>query len=73
MKITVTKENQVNSDMFYHITAKDSKGSPVKCRRNGKTKTWITRPLLFSIPVVCGLRDYFHIDNMNCHFWQVEK
>lgn len=72
MKTTVTKKNQENAREFFHITAKDSKDKPVKCRRNGKTKTWKTRPTEFKIPVKYGMYDYFYIDQNNCKEWEVE-
>lgn len=31
------------------------------CRRNGKTKTWKTRPDDFRIPVKCGFRTTFQL------------
>lgn len=34
-------------------------------RRNGKTRTWKTRPDDFHIPVKFGLRGYGIVDNMN--------
>ena len=72
MKATVTKENQETAREFFHVSVKDSKGNPVKCRRNGKTKTWKTRPLEFKIPVKYGMYDYFYIDQNNCKDWEVE-
>jgi len=34
-------------------------------RRNGRTKTWKTRPDQFSIPVKYGLHSYGRIDHTN--------
>jgi hypothetical protein len=41
----------------------DSKQGPVRWRRNGKTKTWKTRPGEFQIPIKHGLRSYDYITN----------
>jgi hypothetical protein len=40
-------------------------GEERRCRRNGKTKTWKTRPGEFRIPVKCGLYEYFYITHEN--------
>ncbi len=44
-----------------------------KLRRNGKTKTWKTRPGEFRIPVKAGLRSCAYIThyNMNSAGWRV--
>lgn len=44
-------------------------GQMVTCRRNGKTKTWKTRPGKFKVPVKYGLYEYFYITDENAeHF-----
>lgn len=55
---------------LYHITRLDSKGEPIKCRVNGKCKTWKTRPRSFRLPVMYGLRSGFYIDQDNAHEWE---
>ena len=71
---TVTKENQENvREFFSHVSLKDSKGNPVRCRRNGATKIWKTRPDEFRIPVIYGLYEYFYIDQNNAKDWEVES
>jgi hypothetical protein len=67
----VTKVNQENVREFYHVTLKNADGTPARCRRNGKTQTWKTRPVEFRIPVKHGLYDYFNIDQNNCNEWTV--
>ena len=34
-------------------------------RRNGMTKTWVTRPGEFRVPIKYGLRGYSYIDQFN--------
>jgi len=36
-------------------------------RKNGKVKTWKTRPTHAKVPVKFGLRDYCYIDHENVH------
>lgn len=71
MRATVTKENQENAAEFFHVKLTNTTGS-VRVRRNGKTKTWKTRPLEFQIPVKYGLRDCFYITQHNAKEWEVE-
>lgn len=56
-------------DEFHHVTLKNRDGSPVRCRVNGKCKTWKTRPGEFRLPVKYGLRECFYIDNSNASDW----
>lgn len=36
-------------------------------RRNGVTKTWVTRPDEFQVPIKYGLRDCSYINDMSAH------
>jgi hypothetical protein len=38
-------------------------------RRNGKTKTWKTRPGEFSVPIKYGLWDYGYVTDKNAQEW----
>ncbi len=67
----VNRTNALTAQNFEHITLKSKRGEPVKCRRNGKTKTWKTRPNEFKIPVKYGLYEYFYITENNCHEWNI--
>lgn len=49
-------------DEFWHMTAKNADGTPLRARVNGNCTTWKTRPSDFYLPMKHGLRDYFHID-----------
>jgi hypothetical protein len=57
--------------MFYHKSLKDSKGNPLKAKRNGQNKLWKTRPNDFQIPVKRGLYDFGYINQDNCLEWTV--
>jgi hypothetical protein len=67
----VNKENSVTAKKFEHISDKNADKTPVRVRRNGKTKFWVTRPNDFRIPVKYGLRYCFYIDQDNCNEWNV--
>lgn len=70
----ITKEIAVNSHYrqeFKHINRKNADGSPLRCRVNGKCKTWKTRPNDFKLPVKFGLYDCFYITPDNCDVWGV--
>jgi hypothetical protein len=54
---------------FYHGSRRDSAGFPVKARRNGQTKTWVTRPDEFHIPTIEGFRGYSYIDQDDADQW----
>jgi hypothetical protein len=56
-------------DHFHHVSLKNADKTPVRCRVNGKCKTWKTRPAEFRLPVKHGMRDCFYIDNSNCDEW----
>lgn len=70
--VPVTKENQVESTMFYHGILKDSIGGFQRFRRNGKTRVWKSRPTEFRIPIKRGLYQYGFIDHTNCNNFYVE-
>lgn len=68
----ITKEHAENSyyrEEFYHTSLKNADGTPVRCRVNGKCKTWKTRPTEFRLPVKYGLRDCFYITPANAEEW----
>lgn len=71
MKTTVTKENQEGVWEFYHISKTNTTGR-LKVRRNGKTKTWKTRPTEFQIPAKYGLYEFFYITQDNACDWTID-
>lgn len=54
---------------FHHKTLKNADQTPVRCRVNGKCRTWKTRPGQFSLPVKHGLKNCFYINEMNAGDW----
>jgi hypothetical protein len=52
-----------------HRTLKNADGTPARCRRNGATKTWVTRPGDYRIPVKHGLKTCFYITPSNAADW----
>ena len=67
----VSLKNAMTAKRFEHISLKNADNTPTRCKRNGKTKTWKTRPNEFKIPVKYGLRTCFYITQDNCHEWNV--
>ena len=60
-------------DELHHITQKNADGTPLRCRVNGKCKTWKTRPSEFQLPVKYGLKTCFYITHENAHEWEVAQ
>lgn len=72
----ITKEIAVNlkyRNILHHKSLKNADGSPLRCRVNGKCKTWVTRPTDFRLPVKYGMYDCFYIDSNNCHEWELPE
>lgn len=67
----ITADNVGYYHEFWHRTARNSDGSPVRCRVNGKVKLWKTRPTEFILPVKYGLRECFYINRVNAAEWTV--
>lgn len=67
----ITKEQALTATRFEHVSLKNADGTPLRARRNGKTKTWKTKPTCFQIPCKHGLRDYFYIDQDNAKDWVI--
>lgn len=67
----ITKEQATattESGFYLHTNFHALHPNGAKCanwRRNGKTKTWVTRPDEFRIPVKYGLYAYDYIDETN--------
>lgn len=58
---------------FWHRSLVNSDGTPVRCRRNGKLKTWKTRPGCFQLPVKYGLRECFYLTPDNIADWCLKQ
>lgn len=68
----ITKEIAINAryrQEFHHVQLKNADLSPVRCRVNGKCKTWAKSPEKFRLPVKYGLKTCFYIDQNNCQNW----
>ena len=69
----ITKEQALTENHFEHVSLKNADGSPLRVRRNGKTKTWVTRPNDFRIPVKYGLKQCLYITRENARLFDVPK
>ena len=59
-------------DELVHVTFKDSRGEPVRCRVDGACKTWKRWPGDFRLPVKHGrYHHHFHITKRNAHEWSL--
>jgi hypothetical protein len=68
----ITKEMAVAATYrqeFQHKTLKNADKTPVRCRVNGKCKTWKTQPENFQLPVKHGLKTCFYITPANANEW----
>jgi hypothetical protein len=65
----VTVESVENHREFWHRTATNADGSPVRCRSKFKVKRWKKLPNEFQLPVKYGLRECFYITPHNAHEW----
>lgn len=54
---------------FWHMYVKNADGTPVRCRPNGRCKTWATRPEDWQLSVKYGLQQYFYLSRFNAHEW----
>lgn len=67
----IDRLNAMTAQRFEHQSVKNRDGSPLRARRNGKTKIWKTKPNDFKIPVKYGLSQHFYINDVNAHEWNV--
>lgn len=70
----ITKEyamQLVPGNTLCHVTQQYKGGmGAIRCRVNGKCKTWKTRPNDFRLPVKYGLRECFYITPDNAADWR---
>ena len=64
--------NISHRSVLKHKVLKNKDGSALRCRINGKIKTWKTRPGEFQVPVKHGLRDCFYITQTTISDWYLE-
>ena len=67
---TINRQNAMTANNFEMHNSFNADGTPTRCRRNGKTKTWKRSPERFQIPVKHGLYEYGYIteDNANAFY-----
>lgn len=58
----ITYDEALTANNFEHVSLKNADGTPLRCRRSGKTKTWKRQPGAFRIPVKYGLKQSFYIE-----------
>lgn len=74
----ITKEQAVEmgskwgNTTLYHATLRNSDGSALRARVNGKCKVWVRRPVDFSLPMKHGLRECFYLTQDNASEWLTE-
>jgi len=70
--ITIEQAKKINNrDVFAMNNEKNSDGTCVRWRVNGKVKTWKTRPNEFKIPVKHGMYDYGYITEKNINMFHL--
>ena len=65
----VTYEDALKAREFWHMTLTNADGTAWRARRTGATKTWVTRPGEFKVPVKRGMNDSFYITPASAHVW----
>lgn len=58
---------------LHHAWLKNRDGTPVRCRRNGRCKTWVREPGRWRLPVKYGLKQCFDITPSNCWEWLTDE
>lgn len=74
--MTLSKEQAVDlphGTIFYHKVHRNADGTPVRCRKNGRCKTWKRDPGRWILPVKYGLRDCFYITPTNAMEWTTDE
>jgi len=69
----ISKSQAMTVNHFEMVNHKNADGTPVRWRRNGKTKTWKRKPEAFQIPVKHGLYDYGYITQDNANEFTVAE
>ena len=71
MAISKADAENDRNHRFYHATLRRRDGTSLEARRNGKTKTWKTRPTHFQIPFKHGFKGTGYINHDNAHEWHL--
>ena len=56
---------------MYHKKLRNSDGTALRARANGKCKTWVTRPEEFKLPAKHGMYSTFYITHTNAGEWSL--
>ena len=65
----LTVDEVLTNTEFWHRLLTNADGSPVRCRKTGGIKLWITRPSDFRQPVKYGLKQSFYITPESIGDW----
>lgn len=65
----VRLNNIQEGNVFWSRTLTNADGSPLRVRRNGRLKTWKTRPGQYRLPVKYGLKTGTYITEENSSDW----
>jgi hypothetical protein len=72
----ITREQALQigwGETIYAIGCANADGTPQRWRKNGKVKTWKTRPNDFSMPIKRGLREYYYLDNSTMDLFTLDE
>ncbi len=72
----MTRDQALNlplGTILHHISQVGSDRQPVRCRVNGRCRTWKTRPDDFQLPVKYGLKTCFYITPANASEWTLPE
>ena len=67
----ITRQQALTADEFHDTGCE--RGKIYRWRRNGKTQTWVTRPLDYMVPIKFGLWSYDRITPQNAHLMHVPE
>jgi hypothetical protein len=70
--MTITKQQAKalkHGDMIHSLSMRNSDGTPLRARVNGKCRTWARSPSKFEVPIKHGLRDCGYLTDGNAHAW----
>lgn len=68
----ITKQQAANlprGTTLHHVSLRNTDGSPLRARVNGRTQTWITRPDEWRLPMKHGLKHCFYITERSAAEW----
>src|SRR5690349_3563608 len=66
----ITRQQALTAPAFHEDH--EPAGKIITWRRNGATKTWVTRPAEFRVPVKYGLRGYGYITELTASGYHTE-